>query len=269
MVNAGDAFPAGPDYLVRRIKDLERRVSENASARSLAASQIGSGGLLINEGGSLTISGGGSLNVAGGALSSAGSISAGTTITAGTTINAGGRITGVGLTAGTGSITGASVAVTGAASSATSSVSGSASVGGLLTADAGVSSLDAKTRILASGWSSLWVDTSGRFGQSPSARRYKQDIQPAPLDVAGLLALTPVTYRLKVAVEQFGDAARTEVGLIAEEVETVAPWAIAYDAEGVVQGINYDRLTVALLAIAREQHDRLTDMERRLTALEH
>ena len=32
MVNAGDAFPAGEDYLVRRIKDVERRVSENASS---------------------------------------------------------------------------------------------------------------------------------------------------------------------------------------------------------------------------------------------
>lgn len=32
MVNAGDAFPAGEDYIVRRVKDLERKVDENASS---------------------------------------------------------------------------------------------------------------------------------------------------------------------------------------------------------------------------------------------
>ena len=32
MANPGDEFPAGEDYLVRRVKDLERRVSENASS---------------------------------------------------------------------------------------------------------------------------------------------------------------------------------------------------------------------------------------------
>ena len=32
MVNAGDQFPAGEDYLVRRVKDLERRVDQNASS---------------------------------------------------------------------------------------------------------------------------------------------------------------------------------------------------------------------------------------------
>ena len=32
MVNAGDEFPAGEDYLVRRMKDLERKVDQNASS---------------------------------------------------------------------------------------------------------------------------------------------------------------------------------------------------------------------------------------------
>ena len=32
MANPGDEFPAGEDYLSRRMKDLERRVSENASS---------------------------------------------------------------------------------------------------------------------------------------------------------------------------------------------------------------------------------------------
>jgi hypothetical protein len=144
---------------------------------------------------------------------------------------------------------------------------GTASFGGVVTADAGVSSVDAKTRVLASGWSSLWVDTSGRFGQSPSARRYKQNIEPANLDVAGLLALEPVSYRLKAAVAEFGDDARVEVGLIAEDVQPVAEWAIAYSADGEVQGINYDRLTVALFAIVKEQAGQITAISKRLASI--
>jgi hypothetical protein len=262
MVNAGDEFPAGEDYIVRRIKDLERRVSENASARSLAASQIGSGGLLISGGGSLTISGGGSLNVAGGALNSAGSI------TAGTTISAGGAITGASLGVGGGAIsggaiTGASVAVTGAASSASLSVSGGAS-SDTLTAPSGISSLNARSRVLATSYASLWVDGTGQFGQSPSSLRYKQDVLPATIDTTGILALVPKNYRLKVAVEGFGINAPVEVGLIAEEVEPVAPWAVYRDVDGLIQGINYDRLSVGILAIAKAQHAQIAALTARL-----
>jgi len=148
------------------------------------------------------------------------------------------------------------------------SVGGTAGIGGVLTANAGVASTDAKTRVLVSGWSSLWIDPAGRMGQSPSSRRFKQDIEQVDLDVDAILSLTPVQFRLIVAVAELGDDARIEVGLIAEDLEPIAPWAVFYDADGLVQGINYDRLVVALLAVLKRHHTQLLNHEDRLAALE-
>jgi hypothetical protein len=54
-----------PDRAIRLQRDVQRNAQEQASARSLQQSQIGAGGLLINDGGSLTIAGGGSVIVDG------------------------------------------------------------------------------------------------------------------------------------------------------------------------------------------------------------
>lgn len=56
--------------------------------------------------------------------------------------------------------------------------------------------------------------------------------------------------------------------LIAEELEPDEPRAIFYDAEGLVQGTNFDRRTVALLTLAQSQASRLLDIESRLKVLE-
>jgi hypothetical protein len=45
-----DQAPPGPDYLLRKIADLERQVRELASARRLEAATIGAGGLTIAGG---------------------------------------------------------------------------------------------------------------------------------------------------------------------------------------------------------------------------
>jgi hypothetical protein len=71
MVNPGDAFPPGEDWIVRQIADLQRQINANASARSLESSSIGAGGLTVNNGGSITITGGGSISVNGSDLAAA------------------------------------------------------------------------------------------------------------------------------------------------------------------------------------------------------
>jgi hypothetical protein len=261
MVNAGDEFPAGEDYIVRRIKDLERRVSENASARSLAASQIGSGGLLINSGGSLTIAGGGSLNVGSGALNSAGSISAGTTISAGGAITGASLGVGGGAIAG-GAITGASVAVTGAASSATVSATGDVTAANVQLGNNGtVYSLYALNNAVTSAYFALYVNGDGRFGRSVSARRYKQDIASWSENMQAVFALRLVTYRLRTAVAEYGNAAPIEVGLIAEELEAVGlGWLVLY-IDGQVEGIAYEKLALALLPVVQDHEARLLKVE--------
>lgn len=162
-----------PDEPLRLQRDVQRNAQEQASARSLQQSQIGAGGLLINNGGSLTIAGTGALNVGSGALNSAGSISAGTTITAagaitGASVTATGAVTGATVVAttsvtapsvtATGAVSGASVgasgAVTGASVTATGAVNGATvTAGGVVNGASFVASttINAGTDITANG----------------------------------------------------------------------------------------------------------------------
>jgi hypothetical protein len=264
MVNAGDEFPAGEDYIVRRIKDLERRVSENASARSLAASQIGSGGLLISGGGSLTISGGGSLNVAGGALNSAGSI------TAGTTISAGGAITGASLGVGGGAIaggaiTGASVAVNGAASSATSSVSGNSSVGGNLAVTGGIGSPTVYANSVGGlvGNRAVWMDGSGNLGYNTSSRQFKTEVQTAAVSYDTLMKVRVVWYKYIESIELYGNKlAEVQLGAIAEEVHDLGlTWMVDYDLTGAPFGLKQERFGLIGILLAQHQHQMIIDLQ--------
>lgn len=122
---------------------------------------------------------------------------------------------------------------------------------------------------------SVWMDGAGRFGRSVSSRRYKENIEPAEINVDDVLALEPVTYNLK----RDPDGER-ELGLIAED-STAVPWLVQYDVdrdedgqpiEGAVERpetVRYEQgLTVALLAVVKSQAARLDALEARLDALE-
>ena len=236
-----------PDVAIRLQRDTQRAAQEQASATSLQQSQIGAGGLLINGGGSLTISGGGSLNVGSGALNSAGSITAGTTIAAG------------------GALSGASVAVTGLASSATSSTTGNAAVGGTSTLGP-INSTYSRGHTVLSSYAVAYWDGNGDAGINISTVVSKQDITPADLapEVQAILALALVNFRYIAAVEEHGDSAPVEIGAIAEYVEAMGlgQWVFR-DAEGAVQGISYERLTIPLIAVVQSLDKRLKALEAR------
>ena len=255
MPNPGDLVPYGDDAIVRRQDDAARRQRERESARSLAASQIGSGGLLINNGGSLTISGTGSLNVGSGALNSAGSISAGTTITAGGTITGGAISTGGNVSA-SGQVSGSSLAVSGGAT-----VGGNATVSGQIFVPNSFAAV--------SGYTVAYINSDGRLSNGASAARYKQDFEPvsnAPL-VEAILRAPLLRFRLIAAVEEFGDEAALEIGLLADYLLKIGLGEFVYtDAEGEPRGINYERLTIPLIATVQALDARLKDITSRLDA---
>lgn len=263
MQSPGSITNSVPDLnrVARNIRDAERNAQEQASATSLQQSQIGAGGLLINGGGSLTISGGGSLNVAGGALNSAGAIAAGTTITAGTTVTAGGKLTGFGVDAGTGAIAGASVAVTGAASSATVATTGNATVGGDIQLTGDLYTIHGLNTPVTSGYFAAYINSDGRLGRSASARKYKQDITTFDPDVQAVFGMQLVSYRMKAAVTDMGDAAPHEYGLIAEELETLGlGWLVLY-SDGAVEGIAYEKIALALIPAVQNHESRILALE--------
>lgn len=156
------------------------------------------------------------------------------------------------------------VASPGAIAPTTVTASGGISTADGLTVAGEVRMPNVPVTILTTSYFATYGSTSdgGRIGHVPSSRRYKQDVAPATLTAADVLALQLVTFRYIAAVEELGDDADVEVGLIAEDVADLGlDWLVYRDAEGHPAGIRYERLALALLPI-------IQDYERRLTALE-
>lgn len=131
-----------------------------------------------------------------------------------------------------------------------------------------------RTYIVSTTYAGAWVDGDGTIGISPSSRRYKQDIRPWTKDVKAFLGLQPVMFRYRKDMmgrkEKAADLPEQpmQIGLIAEDVADAGfTEFVFYDPEGLVEGINYDRLTVALLAALKAQDERLNLIEGKLATL--
>lgn len=119
-----------------------------------------------------------------------------------------------------------------------------------------------------SGWFAVWMNSSNQFMRNTSSCRYKEDIEPADLDVAAILNLEPVTYH---RIGQ--DPGTRELGLIAERCVGV-PHLVSWDvprtksgkprrgAKARPEGVRYETvLPVMLLAVARHQAERIAELE--------
>lgn len=120
----------------------------------------------------------------------------------------------------------------------------------------------------------LFIDSSTyQIKRSTSSRRYKVSIEDATVDLEKLRQLRVVRFQDRGEHEELGDDAPWYVGLIAEEVDELGlKEFVAYqrteDGKLRPDSIQYDRIVVGLLQLARQQDDRLADMEARLVALE-
>jgi len=246
MPNPGDLVPYGDDAIVRRQDDTNRRLREQGAARSLAASTIGAGGLLVKDGGSITIQGTGAFNT-NGVINTTGSFSAGTTISAGGNISGGGFNT-------AGAIVGNTVSTNGL-STGSASVSGDINLTGDLYTPHGLATP------VTSGYFAAYINGDGRLGRTVSARRYKRDITAWAPEKQAIFALQLVTYRLKSNVLTMGDDAPVEVGLIAEELVALGlGWLVLY-IDGEVEGIAYEKISLALLPVVQDHETRMLEQE--------
>jgi len=118
----------------------------------------------------------------------------------------------------------------------------------------------AYTRQAGNNRFAVWMDDGLEFGRATSARKYKEDILPAEIDPSDVLALQPVTYHRKTDPEGV-----REFGLIADDVNETLPEIVTWfpDDEGVKQidGVQYDLLPVALLAVVKDQQKRIEALE--------
>lgn len=257
--------------LRERVNQLERELAElRSTTRALGATTIDKGDLRVQGGGNVLIGDGGNLEIAGGGritsldpelhqltmistvgvftydleaddttVKSAAALGAGTVLLANYEIGALARIV---IDPATGAL-------------ALDPGNGRINLGHTTTSAAANARLD---------------PSNGLLQRSSSSRRYKQDIAAAEIDPAEALALVGRTWRDRAEVAADPDTQKRFVGFIAEELdehETLRQF-VDYDDEGRPDAIQYDRLSVALLAVVKAQQARLDGIEARLSALE-
>lgn len=118
--------------------------------------------------------------------------------------------------------------------------------------------------ILGGSYRAMYVRSDGVFGHVPSARRFKKNIRPANIDTAAVLSLEPKHFEYRAAL-----GGGSDVGVIAEEVADAGlDWLVSRDDDGQVAAFAYERLAVALLAVAREQAEQIATLTTRIENLE-
>lgn len=144
---------------------------------------------------------------------------------------------------------------------------GDVNIGGNLIGGGVVRGAATRNYVVSSNYAGAWINADGTVGISPSSRRFKTDIEPWQTNIESLLELQAVMFRYTFAPD--GDK---QLGFIAEELVGLGFSEFCFyeeiDGEQVVQGINYDRISVALLVLAQLQDQKLSDMDARLSALE-
>jgi hypothetical protein len=112
-----------------------------------------------------------------------------------------------------------------------------------------------------SGGTPVVVDAVGKLFRSSSSRRYKTDIETLTQDADKILDLRPVRFRWRSTGEP-------DIGLIAEDVETLAEDLVIRDAEGRPEAVKYDKLPLYLLLVIKDQQQRIETQQRRIETLE-
>lgn len=106
------------------------------------------------------------------------------------------------------------------------------------------------------------IDTvSEQLGTVPSSRRYKENIHDISEDSHKILNLRPVEFTYKK------DESHTkQFGLIAEEVEEVFPYLVAYNKDGQPETVKYHELPTLLLAEIQRLEERIKSLEEQFAA---
>lgn len=129
----------------------------------------------------------------------------------------------------------------------------------------------------------VWVETAtGRFGNTASSRKYKQDEAPADIDPDAILSISAKTFHYIAEIRKRDDptfeeyvgpdyVVAAEHGFMAEDLHDAGlhPWVIYRDTDGVVEpeSVDYVMWVVALQIAARKLADDRDALRADLTAL--
>ena len=103
------------------------------------------------------------------------------------------------------------------------------------------------------------IDSNGQLGTVSSSIRFKEDIRNMADTSHRLFDLRPVTFRY---TQPFADGSKPrQFGLVAEEVAEVFPELAVRGADGAVETVHYETLSVLLLNELQRQQERLRLLE--------
>jgi hypothetical protein len=115
------------------------------------------------------------------------------------------------------------------------------------------------------------ISTTGQLGVRVSSARFKNEIKPMEKASEAIFALEPVTFRYKHELDPEGIP---QFGLVAEQVEGVAPELVARDDQSKPYAVRYEAVNAMLLneflkkhRKGQEQACRLEKLESRITQL--
>jgi len=98
------------------------------------------------------------------------------------------------------------------------------------------------------------VNSNGQLGVAPSSARFKTDIKSMDKGSEAIFALRPVSFHYTDEIDPKGLA---QFGLVAEEVEKVAPELVACGKTGKAYTVRYDAVNAMLLNEFLKEHRRV------------
>jgi hypothetical protein len=108
------------------------------------------------------------------------------------------------------------------------------------------------------------VDDTGHLGTKSSSERFKQDIKPMDKASEAILALKPVTFHYKKALDP---DATPQFGVVAEDVAKVNPDLVVRDRNGEIYSVRYDAVNAMLLNEFLKEHRKVEQLEKQVEAL--
>jgi hypothetical protein len=112
----------------------------------------------------------------------------------------------------------------------------------------------------AIGGEPVFITSTGKLGTVgvPSSARFKDDIKPMNDASEAILALKPVRFHYKKELDPKGIL---QFGLVAEEVEKVAPDLVKRDCDGNLQTVRYDAVNAMLLNEFLKEHRKVEQLQ--------
>jgi hypothetical protein len=112
----------------------------------------------------------------------------------------------------------------------------------------------------------MFVASNGLYGIGASSRRFKENIVDAEIDTDAVLDIQVRKFNYK---KSFDETMPEDIGVIAEELEELGLTDfIYYDAEGIPDGVAYEKLALALIPVLKKQQTQIDSVVARLNKLE-